>query len=51
MCDKVAVVENHTITDFGTHDEIYTQNRYYKKIWNDYTMARNIIYGAKEGAL
>lgn len=44
MCDKVAVVENHTISDIGTHDELLSRNRYYKKSWESYKLARNITY-------
>lgn len=44
MCDKVAVVENHTISDIGTHDELLLRNRYYKKSWESYKSARNITY-------
>ena len=44
MCDRIAVVENHTITDVGTHEEVREKNDYYKKAWNDYEVARNIAY-------
>lgn len=44
MCDRIAVVENHTITDVGTHEEVREKNDYYKKAWNDYEAARNIAY-------
>ena len=44
MCDKVAVVENHTISDIGTHDELLLRNRYYQKSWESYKSARNITY-------
>ena len=44
MCDRIAVVENHTITDVGTHEEVREKNAYYKKAWNDYEAARNIAY-------
>ena len=44
MCDRIAVVENHTITDVGTHEEVRETNDYYKKAWNDYEAARNIAY-------
>ena len=33
MCDKVAVVEDHTITCCGTHAEVLEQNSYYRKAW------------------
>lgn len=45
MCDKVAVVENHTISDIGTHDELLSRNRYYQRSWESYESARNITYG------
>lgn len=48
-CDKVAVVENHTITCVGTHGEVRTNNEYYCKAWADYEMARNITYRLEGG--
>ena len=42
MCDKVAVVENHTITAFGTHEEVLEENRYYQKAWERYHAAREV---------
>lgn len=48
MCNKVAVVENRTISDFGTHNELLLHNKYYKKIWDDYELTRNITYGKGE---
>ena len=48
MCNKVAVVENRTISDFGTHNELLLRNKYYKKIWDDYELTRNITYGKGE---
>lgn len=41
MCDKVAVVEDHTITCCGTHAEVLEQNSYYRKAWADYRAARS----------
>lgn len=49
MCDKVAVVENGTITDVGTHEEVLAKNHYYRKAWHDYDASRNIVYGKKRG--
>lgn len=49
MCDKIAVVENHTITDCGSHEEILKLNDYYRKAWESYTAAREIAYAAKGG--
>ena len=47
MCDKVAIVENSTITDVGSHEEVLSRNRYYRKAWGDYNTSRNIVYGEK----
>ena len=47
MCDKVAVVENHTITAFGTHEEVLEENRYYQKAWERYHAAREVSYSMK----
>ena len=44
MCDKVAVVENNTVSCVGTHDEVLKENEYYKKAWHDYETARSITY-------
>ena len=49
MCDRVAVVENHTITCCGTHDEVRKNNAYYRKAWNDYEQARAISYQLEGG--
>ena len=44
MCDRVLVVENHTISDIGTHGELLTRNRTYRESWESYEAARNIRY-------
>ena len=49
MCDKVAVVEDHTITCCGTHAKVLEQNSYYRKAWADYRAARSITYSVKGG--
>ena len=51
MCQKVAVVENHTITGCGSHEEVLAQNAYYRKAWADYQRARSITYHMKEGVV
>lgn len=48
-CDRVAVVENHTITCVGTHEEVRQKNAYYRKAWADYEKARNITYRLEGG--
>ena len=49
LCDRVAVVENHTITTVGTHEEVRQENAYYRKAWEDYEKARNITYQLEGG--
>lgn len=44
MCDKVAVVEDHTVTSHGTHEEVLESNAYYRKAWQDYNAARKLTY-------
>ncbi len=43
-CDRIAVVENNTITDSGTHAELLAANRYYRRVWEEYEQARGISY-------
>ncbi|SHH82616.1 ATP-binding cassette, subfamily B [Sporobacter termitidis DSM 10068] len=47
MCDKAAVVENHTITACGSHAEVLKTNHYYQKVWKDYQSARDVAYALK----
>ena len=49
LCDRVAVVENHTITSVGSHEEVRRKNAYYRKAWEDYEKARNITYRLEGG--
>ncbi|WP_178280390.1 ATP-binding cassette domain-containing protein [Clostridium sp. M62/1] len=49
MCERVAVVENHTITCVGTHEEVRKNNAYYRTAWEDYETARNITYQLEGG--
>jgi len=49
MCDKVAVVENHMITAFGTHTEVLASNAYYQSAWNNYNAARKVAYSLEGG--
>ncbi len=44
ICDRIAVVENHTISCIGTHEEVLSQNRYYRNAWESYEKARSVIY-------
>lgn len=49
MCGRVAVVENHTITSVGTHEEVQKENAYYHQAWSDYEKARGIAYQLEGG--
>lgn len=51
MCDKVAVVEHHTVTAFGAHAEVLASNSYYQTAWQNYNAARKVAYSLKEGSL
>lgn len=50
MCDRAAVVENHTVTCVGTHETVRRDNEYYRKAWSDYETARSISYQLEGGA-
>lgn len=50
MCDRVAVVEDHTITSVGNHQEVRRENKYYGQAWADYEAARNVAYQLEGGA-
>lgn len=50
MCDRVAVVENHTVSICGKHEEILEKNTYYREAWRDYITARKVSYSLKGGA-
>ena len=48
-CHRVAIVDNHTVSSIGTHDEVLKNSEYYSKAWKDYNAARNISYTMKGG--
>lgn len=49
LCNQVAVVEDHTVTDIGSHETIRKKNAYYHAAWTDYEAARNVLYQVKGG--
>ena len=49
MCDKVAVVENHTVTAFGTHAEVLATKAYYQAAGQNYNAARKVTYSLEGG--
>lgn len=48
-CNRVAVVEDNTIHNIGTHEELLKVNKYYKRIWDAYEKSKNIEYSLKAG--
>ncbi len=51
LCDRVAVVENHTVSDVLPLDKLISKNAYFAKSWQDYNAARTITYSGKRGDL
>ena len=47
MCDRVAVVEHHTVTSVGTHEQVIRVNQYYRQAWTDYETTRSVSYQLK----
>lgn len=43
-CDKVAVVNEKTVTHVGRHEEVLETSKYYKKAWETYGLARELSY-------
>lgn len=50
MCDRIAVVEDHTITDIGPHERVRANNAYYRKACADDEAARQMTYQLEGGA-
>lgn len=50
ICDRIAVIEDHTIKCVGTHDEVLSQNSYYRNAWENYQEAREMTYALEGGA-
>lgn len=46
LCDRIAVVENGTVTDMEPMDTLLEKNEYFKKSWESYLLARSIRYTA-----
>ena len=44
MCDKVAILENGSVTSYGAHEAVLKENAYYQSAWRDYNAARAINY-------
>ncbi len=48
ICDRIAVIENHTISSIGTHEEMIVKNQYYRNTWESYEEARSMTYQIDE---
>ena len=44
MCDKIAVVEENTVSAIGTHEELLKTNEYYKNAFRTYKEAKDVKY-------
>ena len=44
MCDKIAVVEENTVSAIGTHEELLETNEYYKNAFKTYKEAKDVKY-------
>ena len=49
MCDRVAVVENHTITNVGTHEEVRKEERLLSESMGGLRNSRGITYQLEGG--
>lgn len=49
ICDRIAVVEDHTVRCIGTHEEVFASNEYYHKAWEDSEKARKMTYSLEGG--
>ena len=49
ICDRIAVVENHTVRCIGTHQEVMKENSYYREAWECYQRARTFTYQMEGG--
>lgn len=50
-CDRIAIVEDGTISHIGTWDNMLKNNTYFAKTWKDYNSARDICYTLKGGTV
>lgn len=44
-CDRVAVVEDGSVTAVGTHERVLESCPYYAQVWRDYDEARSVSFG------
>ncbi len=49
ICDRIAVVENHTVSCIGSQKEVLRENSYFKAAWESFQKARTMAYQMEGG--
>ena len=44
ICDRIAIIENHTVSCIGSHEEVLNESTYYKAAWESYHKSRTMTY-------
>ncbi len=44
ICDRIAVVEDHKVSNIGNHEEVLHENAYYRTAWDSFRKARTFAY-------
>lgn len=49
ICDRIAVVENHTVSCIGSQKEVLRENSYFRAAWESFRKARTMAYEMEGG--
>jgi ATP-binding cassette subfamily B protein len=49
ICDRIAVVENHTVSCIGSQKEVLRENSYFRAAWESFQKARTMAYQMEGG--
>lgn len=49
ICDRIAVVENHTVSCIGRQKEVLRENSYFRAAWESFQKARTVAYQMEGG--
>jgi ATP-binding cassette subfamily B protein len=49
ICDRIAVVENHTVSCIGSQKEVLRENSYFRAAWESFQKARTMAYEMEGG--